>query len=99
MTPAKTAKGRAALAQRGTLSRRERQLLILCDAQRTLDDLKRMMGVEIEEDVWRLHAQGLLVCLQLSQRWGTSPADSMAMDFAPTLPPMGSMPRGAFAGL
>lgn len=89
MPLSKTALGRAALAQRGILSRRERQLLILCDAKRTLDDLRRMMGVEIEEDVLRLEAQGLLVSLSPIQCQEAGFADSDALDFALTLPPGG----------
>ena len=88
MPLSKTAQGRAALAQRGILSRRERQLLILCDAKRTLDDLRRMMGVEIEEDVLRLEAQGLLVSLSPIQCQEAGFADSDPLDFAPTLPPV-----------
>jgi hypothetical protein len=60
MSLAKTPKGREALAQRGLLSRRERQLLILCDARRTLDDMKQLMGADVERDIHRLEEQGLL---------------------------------------
>ena len=86
MSLTKTAKGHAALARRGLLSRRERQLLILCDARRTLHDLQAMMGLEIEADVWRLHAQGLLASPTLAMRRETG----VALDFALTLPPSAS---------
>ncbi|MDO5691642.1 MAG: hypothetical protein Q4G70_04060 [Pseudomonadota bacterium] len=86
MSLAKTEKGREALAQRGLLSRRERQLLILCDAQRTQDDLMRMMGVEIAEDIERLEEAGLLMFITPSLRRVAEFSDTGTIEFPLTRP-------------
>ncbi|QTD44669.1 hypothetical protein [Ottowia testudinis] len=86
MTLAKTEQGRAALTQRGLLSRRERQILILCDAKRTLDDLIRMMDVDIVQDVSRLEEQGLLMMISPTLRQVAQFSDTGTIEFMPTQP-------------
>ena len=56
----KTAKGRAALLQRDALSLRERQVMVLCNGARTLEELVELFGYAVKEDVDRLDRRGLL---------------------------------------
>ena len=56
----KTDKGRAALLQRDALSLRERQVMVLCNGARTLEELVELFGYAVKEDVDRLDRRGLL---------------------------------------
>ena len=56
----KTAKGRAALLQRDALNLRERQVMVLCNGARTLEELVELFGDTVKEDVDRLDRRGLL---------------------------------------
>ena len=56
----KTAKGRAALLQRDALNLRERQVMVLCNGARTLEELVELFGYAVKEDVDRLDRRGLL---------------------------------------
>ena len=88
MSLAKTVQGRQALSVRGVLTRRERQLLILCDARRTADDLMRMMGVEIAADIERLEQAGLLMVVTPTLRRVAGFSDTGTIEFALTQPPI-----------
>ena len=56
----KTDKGRAALLQRDALNLRERQVMVLCNGARTLEELVELFGYAVKEDVDRLDRRGLL---------------------------------------
>ena len=56
----KTDKGRAALLQRDALNLRERQVMVLCNGARTLEELVELFGDTVKEDVDRLDRRGLL---------------------------------------
>lgn len=56
----KTDKGRAALLQRDALNLRERQVMVLCNGARTLEELVGLFGDTVKEHVDRLERRGLL---------------------------------------
>ena len=56
----KTDKGRAALLQRDALNLRERQVMVLCNGARTLEELVELFGDTVKEHVDRLERRGLL---------------------------------------
>ena len=57
----KTHEGRAALRERGTLTLRERQLMVLFNGSRTLKELADLFGAGVTADVDRLERQGFIV--------------------------------------
>ncbi|QTD46579.1 hypothetical protein [Ottowia testudinis] len=56
----KTDHGRAALLQRDALSLRERQVMVLCNGVRTVDELVELFGAAVSSDVDALDRRGLL---------------------------------------
>ena len=82
MRPSKTALARQTLlAHTGTLGMRERRTLILCDGQRDLAELVRLLGQDVP-----LLVQGLVKAGYLSLA-GSAPAVSSAMEAAAPMPP------------
>ena len=64
MQPRKTDQARQALSIRdGSLSMRERRVLILCDGQRSVEELASMLGPETPSHVQRLRDAGYLAAL------------------------------------
>lgn len=64
MQPRKTDLARQALSIRdGSLSMRERRVLILCDGQRSLEELTSMLGPETPSHIRRLRDAGYLVAV------------------------------------
>lgn len=82
MRPSKTALARQTLlAHTGTLGMRERRTLILCDGQRDLAELVRLLGQDVP-----LLVQGLVKAGYLSLA-GSALAVSSAMEAAAPMPP------------
>ena len=57
----KTHEGRAALRERNALNLRERQLMVLVNGSRTLDELADLFGVGVLADVDNLSRRGFVV--------------------------------------
>ncbi|MDO5289442.1 MAG: hypothetical protein Q4F13_07385 [Pseudomonadota bacterium] len=92
MNYVKTPEGNEALRQRHALSLRERQIMVLCNGVRTLDDLIDLFGSSVATEVQQLQHRGLLATLAHARHLppgagGVPPTRFVASDLPPDAPP------------